>query len=350
MPRHKLPARLYLRRRHGREPRWVIVDGHQEIDTGCGPGDNPGATAKLGHYLATHRAIDTRQRDPAQISVADVIALYLKHFTAPPGCYHATPLLGFFGLKTLAEINGQLCRDYASDRGTAVTQSTVRRELVTLQAAINHWHAESPLESVPKIVKPPESPPRLRHLSRAEAAAMLRAARVLKLPHIARFILIGLYTGTRHEAILSLRWQPSADAGWIDVARAVLHRRGTSERQSNKKRKPARIPDRLMLHVRQWHARDMAAGPQAAIIRWQGRPLAKERRAFARVVAAAGLGSDVTPHTLKHTCATWALSSGMNIWDLAGLIGTSVKTIEATYGHHAPEFQIAVAGAFRRTA
>lgn len=166
----------------------------------------------------------------------------------------------------------------------------------------------------------------------------------------ARFILIGLYTGTRHDAILRLRWTPSEDAGWIDVGKAVMHRAGTAERQTKKRRTAARIPDRLMAHVRIWAASDLARGPQAAIVRWKGKPIAKERRAWARVVKAARLGDDVTPHVLKHTCATWGLQSGMSIWDLAGLLGTSIKTIEATYGHHDPAFQSGAAGAFRRTA
>ena len=36
--------------------------------------------------------------------------------------------------------------------------------------------------------------------------------------HLARFILIGLYTGTRHDAILKLQWLPSTSGGWFDLA------------------------------------------------------------------------------------------------------------------------------------
>ena len=348
MPRKRLPARLVYRQRKGREGRWIIVDGGKKIDTGCGNGDRSRAEEMLGEYIAARRKIDTSERNPAQISCADVIALYIKHNPAPPGCYHAGPLLEFFGLKTLADITGALCRDYSARRGAAVTKSTVRRELGTLQAAINFWHQESPLSAVPVVVKPDESLPRLRYLTRRDAARLLAASRRLKARHISRFILIGIYTGTRHAAILGLRWQPSQDAGWIDVQRGILHRAGESEQQTRKRRPASRVPDRLLAHLRRWHARDMAAGPQTAIIRWRGMPIRKERRAWDRVRTAAKLGDDVTPHVLKHTCATWALQSKMSIWDLAGLMGTSVKTIEATYGHHDPEFQTGVAGAFRR--
>jgi integrase len=348
MPRKRLPARLWLRQRQGREPRWIIIDGGTQIDTGCSAGDYEGAQEKLGEHIAAHRRIDTSTRNPAQISVADVIALYLKHNPAAPGCYHAAPLLGFFGLKTLRDINGQLCRGYAGERSTKVTLGTVRRELGTLQAAINFWHVESPLDAVPKVWKPEDSPRRERVLTRKEAAQLLRAARRLRLGYVARFILLGLYTGTRHAAILSLRWYPSPDAGWLDPQAGIIYRAGTAEKQTRKRRTAARMPDRLLAHVRRWAALDLARGPQAAVVRYKGQPITRQQRGWDAVVKEAGLGADVTPHVLKHSATTWLLRMGMDLWDVAGLTGTSVKTLETVYGHHSPEFQKASAKAFRR--
>lgn len=58
------------------------------------------------------------------------------------------------------------------------------------------------------------------------------------------------------------------------------------------------------------------------------------KRAWKGVVEAAGLGPDVTPHVLRHTCATWALWEGKTIWEVAGLIGADASTVERVYGHH----------------
>jgi len=350
MPRKRLPARLYLRERKGREPRWVVIDGRTEIDTGCGPGDHQRAEEILGAHIAATRQIDTSTRNPAQISVADVIALYLKNKPEPPACYHGTPLLAFFGLKTLREINGQLCRKYTEERGQTVARATVRRELGTLQAAINFWHVESPLEAVPKVWKPEDSAPRDRVLTRNEAARLLWAARKLRLPYVARFILLGLYTGTRHATILALRWTEAADAGWLDAVNGIIYRAGRGERQTRKRRTAARMPDRLLAHVRRWARLDLAQGPQMAIIRYKGKPITRQQRGWDAVVKAAGLGSDVTPHVLKHSAATWLLRAGVDLWDVAGLTSTSTKTLEGVYGHHSPEFQQATAKAFRRKA
>jgi integrase len=349
MPRKRLPARLYLRQRESREPRWVIIDGRTEIDTGCGPGDYKQAQDQLGEYIAETREIDTSTRNPAQISCADVIALYSKHHPAAPGCYHAKPLLDFFGLKTLSEINGQLCRDYRAERGKKVVDSTVRRELGTFQAAINFWHLESPLNAVPVITKPAESAPRDRVLTRTEAAKMLNAARKLRLPYVARFILLGLYTGTRHATLLRLRWYETPDAGWIDAERGIIYRAGKAEKQTRKRRGTARLPDRLLAHVRRWARVDLGAGPQTAVIRYKGNPIGRQQRGWEAVVKAAGC-EDVTPHVLKHSATTWLLREGVDLFDISALTSTSMKTLETVYGHHNPEFQEATKNAFRRRA
>lgn len=362
MPRKRLPARLRIKDRPA-GPRWVIVDGRTEIDTGCGPGDYKEAQAKLGTYIEETREIDTTIRNPAQVSCSDVIALYIKNNPAPPGCYHAGPLLEFFGLKTLRDINGQLCRAYAEQRGKKVQQGTVRRELVTLQAAINFWHVESPLDAVPKVWKPEEGARRERVLTRQEAARLLRAARQLRLGYVARFILLGLYTGTRHATILALRWTESDDAGWLDADRGIIYRAGRAEKQTRKRRTAARMPDRLLAHVRRWARLDFAQGPQAAVIRYKGRPITRQQRGWDAVVVAAGLGrvirrpdgseiveTDVTPHVLKHSATTWLLRAGVDLWDVSGLTSTSTKTLETVYGHHSPEFQKAAASAFRKRA
>ena len=59
---------------------------------------------------------------------------------------------------------------------------------------------------------------------------------------------------------------------------------------------------------------------------------------FAHAVAIAELGGKVTPHTLRHTAATWLMQLGVPIWQAAGYLGMSVQTLERTYGHHHPDY------------
>ena len=56
-----------------------------------------------------------------------------------------------------------------------------------------------------------------------------------------------------------------------------------------------------------------------------------------RACGLAGLGDEVTPHVLEHTCITWLLQNRVPIWEVAGFVGTSEKVIRDTYGHHSPD-------------
>jgi integrase len=119
-------------------------------------------------------------------------------------------LTSFWQGRTVADVIPQTCKHYVATRQPR-SNGTTRRELGTLQAAIN-WQYRSGRLTRPVIVTFPEAPTgRKRWLTRQEAAALLRASRTKKARlYIPLFILIGIYTGRRKEAILSLRW-PQVD-------------------------------------------------------------------------------------------------------------------------------------------
>jgi integrase len=52
----------------------------------------------------------------------------------------------------------------------------------------------------------------------------------------------------------------------------------------------------------------------------------------------AKLDGKVTPHTLRHTAATWLTQRDVDMWQAAGFLGMSVKTLERNYGHHHPDY------------
>jgi integrase len=61
-------------------------------------------------------------------------------------------------------------------------------------------------------------------------------------------------------------------------------------------------------------------------------------KAFARACETASL-KDVTPHTLRHTAATWLMLNATDIWQAAKFLGMTTETLERTYGHHHPDYQ-----------
>jgi integrase len=294
--------------------------------------------------------------------VADVLAHYGAHRApalAHPELvgYHLDPLLQHFGDCTCWEINAESCRSYvdrrtAGELGRVVKSGTARRELVTLSAALTFAFKDRKLSQPVPVSLPKEGEPRRRWLERSEAAAVLAGALGIiatacdvksRQPvkwsrmfqpsyHVARFILIGLYTGTRHEANLAMRWGVNSKGGWFDLDRGVMYRRGEGQLDTNKRRVPAPIPERLLPHLERWR-RMTVIGP----VEYAGRLIAKERKGWDRARKLAGLGPEVTPHVLKHTCITWLLQNGVPIWEVAGFVGTSERVIRDTYGHHSPD-------------
>lgn len=240
-------------------------------------------------------------------------------------------LLPFWGDLRLSHVKGETCRRYGKWRG--VSPSTVRRELGTLQAAMNYAHKEGYVTSAPVVTLPDAAASKDRWLTRNEAAKLIWTAyRGHKSKHIARFILIGLYTGTRKDAILRMGFASNTVGGWFDLDRGIMHRRGNDERQTKKRRTPAPIPRQLLSHLKRWNA-----GGSTWAVEYEGSRIADVKRSFSRSAKDAGLAG-VTPHTLKHTAVTWALQNGATTWDAAGFFATSQATIEKTYGHHSTDF------------
>ena len=244
--------------------------------------------------------------------------------------HHLGALADFWGRRKVSEIKGATCRAYTATR----TQSMARHELETLRAAVNYFHKEYGLDPIPAFTMPPKSRPRERWLTRHEAARLLRSAR--RTPHLARFILIGLYTGTRSGAILGLSWPPSVTTGFVDLDAGVIHRSGSGQRTSKKRQPPVAIPARLLAHMRRWKAMD---GNMRSVIHWNGGRVDSVKKSFRTAVNAAGLSGGVTPHVCRHTCATWLMQAGVDMWEASGFLGMTVEMLQRSYGHHHVRYQ-----------
>src|SRR5262245_25467525 len=116
-----------------------------------------------------------------------------------------------------------------------------RSELGVLRTAINWAHKDGRITRSVPVPLPEGGQSRERWLTRSEAAGLIRAARTRKARlHMPLFILLGLYTGRRKEAILSLRWpQVDLEGGLIDFDIAGRAR-------TKKRRGKVRIPARLL--------------------------------------------------------------------------------------------------------
>lgn len=354
MPRRSKGPRLWLQPERKRDDGtleravWVIRDGAIKRSTGAGPRQLAKAeTAFADYILAKSKVSRVSNRDPSQVRVADVIAIYSDEVADK----HARPLetaarlgkvLDHFGGMTLAQVNKKTCGDYTAARGR---RAAARRELEDLRAAVRHHWEAGLCSSLTPIVLPDRGQSRLRWLSRGEAARLLWSARAVG-HHVARFILVGLYTGTRAGAICGAALRPTEGRGWIDLEHGVFYRRPAGKLETKKRQPPVRLPPRLLAHLRRWKRLRFSS---RAVVEWHGRPVLRINKAFRSARALATLGTDVTPHTLRHTCATWLAQAGVPTWEAAGFLGMTVEMFERTYGHHHPDHQTRAVNAFNRS-
>jgi Phage integrase family len=91
-------------------------------------------------------------------------------------------------------------------------------------------------------------------------------------------------------------------------------------------------PPELLGHLRRWQRRG-----QRFCVEWNGEPVKAIRKGFAAAAGAAGVGPDVTPHTLRHTAATWLMQQGTDAWEAAGYLGMTMEMLSHRYGHHHPD-------------
>jgi integrase len=263
--------------------------------------------------------------DPSQILVTDVLNDYLKgraQKVAAPGriAYAVLALTDFFEGNTVAHVTAQTCGRYAERRGRS--KGTIRRELGVLRAAINYAHKIGTITHPVAVELPESPPPRSRWLTRKDAAQLLRAARTPQARlYMPLFILLGLYTGRRKEAILSLRWpQVDLKAGRIDFEVA-------GRRRTNKKRGVIQIPPRLLPHL------DLGY-----VLHINGERIGDVKKGFQAACKRAGLEA-VSPHTLRHTAATWLMQTGTDLWQASGFLSMSMETLQRVYGHQHPDYQ-----------
>lgn len=210
-------------------------------------------------------------------------------------------------------ITADVCRDYTRQRIAAgVSQGTVWTELTKLRSCINWALKRRVIQVAPYVWIPSKPPPKQRVLTPEEAIALIDAC---VMPHVRLFVILGLTTGARPGALTTLTWD-----------RVDLERRTIDLREPE-------VPDPLTKKVRKGRgvvpmtdearaalqeARAGALTPY--VIEWDGAAVAKIRKGFMAAVERAEL-KDVTPHTLRHTSASWMEAAGVEMERIARHLG-----------------------------
>lgn len=247
-------------------------------------------------------------------------------------------MTAFFGDIALADVDIPMSRAYADARragkiGGGVRRrnkvgadSTIRRELAALIAAANHakkWKRISPVE-MPSIERPKDETEdaealdgEAKFFSREQIALLLFNA----YGQTRDIIKLCYYTGARRASIENLT------AGQIDFARRKINLATPGKRITKKRQAVVPIFGVLMGDLRR-----LCAGKKP------GDRLFKEGNAFyppfMDLCRSLDFEEPHNPHMLRHSRATHLLQDGKTLYGVAALLGDTVKTVEANYGHH----------------
>ena len=328
MPRPSKGARLYKRKARYRDGKpvaqavWVIKDGDRHIATGCLASASEAkppreAEQALAEYIAQKYQPTRQRRDIEEIDCADVLTIYLTDVGAPADQFEIEARIDrlneYWGGKVLAQVNAKTCAGYVKHRGNT---GGGRRDLETFRAAINHHAKEGFHRGVVRVSLPPKGEARDRWLTRKEAAALIwhcwryREKQTIHsgkskggavstdrrpLRHVARFILIGLYTGTRAGAIATASPFREPGRSYVDLDRGIFYRKAIGRRATKKRQTPAPIPPRLLVHMRRC---GHAAADGGLLRRSNGKPIASVKQDSERRKIG-GAGRQVAPHTLR---------------------------------------------------
>jgi integrase len=291
----------------------------------------------------------------------------------------------FFGGMTFRDVTKATCKAYVAWRMTIpdarynedgedrpnAGEATARVDLTVLRKASRLYKDELALTWAPDVWVPKMGKARQRWMRRREVARMLWAARgriwdhatgdwltetltdaygrtitrrVIRPPEVirrrralGRFVIVGLYSGSRNTAIRELRWTLDPDHGFLDVDRGYIHRLGFGrDPMEGKPRASSRMAVRLRHHAARWRANDAVTGCLHVVHQPDGSPYTSSPIWLWRDVAAdAGLDEAVVPHTLRHTAATWLRIAGVKLPQAADFLGMSMQTMARVYGHWA---------------
>ena len=282
----------------------MFIDGKQHIAMGCLAHQIGEAERRLADHVSQKYRPTRRVLDIDQIDIADVLSIYLddcgpRVVDRPKLERSIARLNNFWGGKMLSQITNEECRGYIRSRRRT---GGARSDLETLRAAINHHAKQNLHREMVDVSMPAKGPPRDRWLTRGEAARLIWACWRYRekqtvhrgrrrgnpietekrpLRHLARFILIGLYTGTRASAIASASPYRSVGHSFVDLDQGIFYRLAIGRRATKKRQPPAPVPDRLLAHMRRWIRRGIIT---SHFVEWNGAPVISVKTAFNHAV------------------------------------------------------------------
>lgn len=234
---------------------------------------------------------------------------------------HELALKDYFWHRLGTAIEREDCRAYFKARKKlGYANSTIRTDLALLRACLRWRYGKS----APALWLPPASAPRDTWLTKDEARKLIAAA---KSPHIRLFLILGLATGARSDAILDLTWDR------VDFAGGTVDFRPAGRDQTNKRR----IVVTMNANARAGLETAYAGRLSDHVIEFGGKPISSVKKSISRLSRDTGIA--FSPHVLRHTCAVWMAQADVPMQKISQYLGhTSSRVTEQVYARYSPSF------------
>jgi integrase len=236
---------------------------------------------------------------------------------------HLTPALGEIALDKLQD--DDWLRYVSKRKREKASVATINRERSALLHLLNTAKRRKLIREVRcSLERETEPPSKMVYLTPEQAQRLLAAAEQDSSEHALPFCMVALYTGMRQSPVLNLRVRDvNCDARtlWIRTDKAGARAQPM----------PALLADYLRELIADRAPDDfLFASGRAA----NGR-LYQANGIFARCVERAGLSSEVTPHSLRHTAATLAAQAGLDAATIQAMHGWKSRSMAERYTHSA---------------
>lgn len=237
------------------------------------------------------------------------------------------PVIGSLPLKTISPIHLERIKKNMSGAGRAASSIryalAVIRQVFNFARSIGIFSGENP---VCKIKIPSADNRRLRFLTHTEADALLNALS-MKSRDVHDMALLSLHCGLRAGEVFSLTW------GDVDISEGILTLRDTKSGKSRYSFMTAAVKMMLESRPRERH-NDLVFSTRT------GAQKVQSSKTFNLTVDEFKLNEGVTDrrqkvvwHSLRHTFASWLVSSGVDLYTVKTLMGHSGIAMTERYSH-----------------
>jgi len=318
--------------------------------------DEAGSRKALDKFADDARALKARQ---AQSTVGELWKLWMTDRKADKYDntiyeHHWKAMKPWFENRAPLLLKAQDFRDYAQSRfDIGRKPATVNTELRRLNACLK-WAFDTRLLPLRPLVWIPADGDGRKRVLTVDEARRIRDVIDKSDPHVKLFIIIVFATGARHRAILDLTWnRVDFDENSIEFDEDL-----PPDPMSKAWRKGrAKVPMSTAVRAVLWEAKKGAQTDY--VIEHGGRRLKSIKDGFRWAMERAGIGwylrdesgeirrnkkgqplfrTDVTPHTIRHTVATWLDERAIATTRTAQLLGHEDEmTTKKHYTHASVE-------------